>query len=216
MTKRFLYILSLLLLLSNAACGTIQFQFIPNPGATPTFTPAPSGATPAYASPQQCEDLPYDAALPANPDEPTSYIGGHYDQLALPPGLEFKAASLLTDDLLWMWVSRATFDMQFLAAITCRSADGSAYTTVLDAIWIPRAAGHYDRAGLCSPLPDSSPIIVFGNYNPNQAPVLLNGVQGWQMFDLDFAQRVNFQTQRFEPLPMIGLECIYIISGMGN
>lgn len=216
MMKTPLHLLPLLLLLVTAACGTFEMQVITNPTALPTPTALPPQVTPAYASPQLCGGFPYETSLPSNPDDPHSYIGHHYNDLGLPEGLEFKAGSVITEDLLWQWVSRPGFDMQFLSRINCRNQDGSAYNTVMDAIWIPSPQGHYDRAGLCSPLPDTSPVIVFGTYNPNQAPEVLNGVSGWKMFDLDFGQRVNLETMKFEPLPLEGLECIYIISGLGS
>jgi hypothetical protein len=187
---------------------------------TDPTTPTPElplvAVTPAFASPQQCGGFDFEQTLPADRGDPRSYIGHHYNELDMPLGLEFRAGSTITDQLIWEWVSRPEFDMQFLSEINCRNEDGNPYTTVVDAVWIPRRNGRYDRAGLCSPLPDDSPIIVFGRYNPNQPPVVLNGVQGWRMFGLDFGQRVNLQSMRFEPLPLEGLECIYIGSAPGS
>ncbi len=216
MKRTSLSLFACLLLLLTASCGTFEMQVITNPTATPSPTPVPPEVTPAYASPQLCGDFAYETSLPPNPDDPRSYIGLHFNDLALPEGLEFKAGSVITEDLLWQWVSRPGFDMQFLSKINCRNQDGSPYNTVMDAIWIPRSVGHYDRTGLCAPLPDANPVIVFGNYNPNRPPVVLNGVSGWKMFGLNFGQRVNLETMKFEPLPLEKLECIYIVSGLGS
>lgn len=205
-----------MLLLFTAACGTFQVEVITHPTTATTPTSPPPAVTPAFASPQQCGDLPFESTLPPNPDDPSSYIGHHYNETDLPEGLEFKSASLLTEDVVWQWVGRPGFDMQFLTKIDCRSADGTPYSTVVDAIWSPRPADRYDRTSLCAPLPDASPVIVFGTYNPNQPPVLLKGISGWSMFNLDFGQRVNLTTMKFEPLPLTDLECIYIISGLGG
>ncbi len=216
MLKTLTRLLPLLLLLFTAACGTFQMQVITNPTAIPSPTPLPPEVTPAFASPQLCGGFPYETSLPADPDDPHSYIGHHYNDLDLPAGLEFNAGGVITEDLLWQWVSRPGFDMQFLSKINCRNQDGSPYNTVMDAIWIPRPEGHYDRTGLCAPLPDASPVIVFGIYNPNQPPEVLNGIAGWKMFGLNFGQRVNLETLKFEPLPLEKLECIYIVSGLGS
>jgi hypothetical protein len=199
----------LLALLFLAACGTIQVEFIPAPTFTPFIGPTPTAMTFAIP-PEQCSQFKNDAALPANPDEPGSYIGKHYDAQHLPAGLVFQRGDTLSDngEYTWEWVSGPDLELEFIVQTNCRKTDGSPYTTIVDAIQLPRESPGYGRAGYCLPDPSPGPFIVFGRYDQNQPQVTLGSAQGWAMFNLDYGQHIDLQTMRFAPYPVDGLECL--------
>ncbi|MGE5249657.1 MAG: hypothetical protein ACM3QS_05530 [Bacteroidota bacterium] len=207
---------ALLALLLLAACGTLQVDYVPAPTFTPYVPLTPTSMSFAIP-PEQCSQLEFEGTLPANPDDPKSYVGHHYNELSMPDGLAFNAGGMITDEYLWEWVSRPDADMEFLTQTICRRTDGSPYNTVVDAIQIPRETPGYGRAGFC--LPDhrgdsGGPFIVFGRYDQTKPQVTLDTAKGWAMFNLDYGQYINLDTVKFEPYALQGLECLRV-SGMG-
>jgi len=199
----------LLAFLFLTACGTIQVEYIPKPTFTPYVIPTPTSMT-FEIPPEQCSQYENDTALPANPDDPSSFIGRHYDELNLPEGLVINRSDTLSDngEYLWEWVSRPGFDMEFIVQTNCRRTDGSPYNTVVDAIQIPREGPGYARAGYCLPDRSSGPVIIFGKYDKNKPQVALGSEQGWAMFNLDYGQTIDLQTMNFALYPLDGIECL--------
>ena len=203
---------TLLALLFLTACGTFQVDYIPAPTFTPFVVPTPTAMTFAIP-PGQCSQFENDETLPANPDEPASYIGGHYDALNMPDGLVFNRGDSLSNDNQYRWelVSRPDFEMEFIVQTNCLRTDGSPYNTILDAIALPRESPGYGRAGYCLPDRSPGPFIIFGRYDKNKPQVKLGGEQGWAMFNLDYGQHIDLQTMSFAPYPLDGLECLRLI-----
>ena len=197
------------------ACGTFVVEAVPQDTSTPAPLNQSDLVTTSSPGPDQCSGFPVETSLPDNPDDPRSYVGHHYDELAMPGGLAFMGAGMLNDTTLWEWVSRPGFDMEFLTQMICRKPDGSTYNVVVDAVIIPREQEGYARAQACLPLPSGDPVIVFGKYDSSQPETTLLGVQGWKMFDLDFGQQIDLKAMRFRPLPLDGIECVHI-SGLGS
>jgi len=197
------------------ACGTFTVEVVSQRTSTPAPVNHSDLATAPSPSPEQCFMFQPETSLPDNPDDPKSYVGHHYNELAMPEGLTFTGGGLLNDTTLWELVSRPAFDMEFLTQLICRKPDGSPYNVVVDAVIIPREREGYARADACSPVPSGGPVIVFGKYDASQPETTLLDVQGWKMFDLDFGQQIDLQAMRFQPLPLDGVECVHM-SGMGG
>jgi hypothetical protein len=202
--KKTLQLLLLGGLLFLSACGTIQVEVVT--GGTPTL--GPQAAAPAGPSIGACGQVQDDTTLPQNPDEPVSYIGRHYNENLMPEGLIFRSTGPIDDYHSWKWVSRLGLDMAFIEDIDCRIADGTFYTTVVDAIKIPRESPGYGRAGFCLPDRASGPFLIFGKYNVDEQQVSMYGETGWKMFDLDFGEQMDLKTMRFSPLSLDGVSCL--------
>lgn len=209
---RFLAALGLIFL---TACGTFTVEVVSQATSTPAPADQSSPVIGPSPSPEECSTFQTETSLPDNPDDPKSYVGHHYHELAMPEGLTFVGGGLLNDTTLWEWVSRPAFDMEFLTQLICHKPDGSPYNVVVDAVIIPRAREGYVRADACSPVPSGGPVIVFGKYDASQPETTLLDVQGWKMFDMDFGQQIDLQAMRFRPLPLDGLECVHM-GGMGG
>jgi hypothetical protein len=147
--------------------------------------------------------------LPENPDDPQSYIGHHYNELAMPEGLVFNGGMVISDDYLTEWVSRPDFDMQFIAQTVCHDASGAPYNTIVDAVKIPKSSEGYNRAAACTPVPEVGPVVVFGKFDTSQPTTTLMGVEGWPMTDLDFGVQINLKNMRFQQLLLDNLQCIF-------
>jgi hypothetical protein len=204
--KKAFQLLALVCLLGLSACGTIQVEVITGGTATPSAGQPYAAPTPFVAG--RCAADPSQVDLPANPDDPQSYVGQHYNERRLPDGLVFKASGVIDDYFAWLWVSRPYIDMAFIEKIDCLLEDGSPYYTVVDAIRIPRETGGYGRAGYCLPDRSSGPFLIFGKYDTSEPQVGLGAEKGWKMFDLDFGQQVDLKTMHFAPLSLQDVACL--------
>jgi hypothetical protein len=165
--------------------------------------------TPSLLPPDQCPPFAYDADLPALGD-PQGFIGKHYDSLAHPADLDFISGTLLDDVHAWTRIRYSGRNIEWLERLVCRDEGGHAFFTIVDALLLPSFTDDQTEAGLCWLNGEQlHAIVAIGHVDLNGPVGSYRNVEGWKFDHLDYGYRIDLGIEKFVPLPMQGLECVW-------
>jgi hypothetical protein len=172
-------------------------------------SPTRQEPTPTLVPPDQCPPFDFNTDLPPL-DNPQAFVGRHYDSLSLPAGLEFFSGNLLDDVHAWTRVLYSGRKVEWLERLICRDPEGRAYFTIVDAVILPTFAADQTEAGLC--WLNSAPlhaVIAVGHVDLSGPVGSFFNMEGWKFDRLDYGYQIDLEIEKFVPLPIQGLECIW-------